>query len=124
MYDKKELLKVLHEDLEAEFNNVLFYMKNISKLNYQENKRKIDNLVIDSIKHAWVISKELQRHHKTHPSKVIAKKTKDQLKKEETGLKEIYKYQLERTDDWHTKRLFKALIAEEAKHEKIVDKLR
>lgn len=122
MYKQKDLLRVLKKNLKLELANIKFYSTNIEKINPVENKKLIETLVLGSIEHAKKISKLIisSAESKTKLTKAV----KDSVIKEETGLKEIYKYELSRTNNPKVQKLLEELIKEETEHEKIVQKFK
>jgi rubrerythrin len=123
MYDNEELARILEKNVGYELDSINFYVNNLENLNYKKNKKKVDTLLLESIKHTTKLSKVLLEIQKNKTSK-ITKKTKALAMKEELGMKEIYNYQLQRTKNAKVRRILKDLIKEETKHEKLVKLLK
>jgi len=122
MYSKNDTLRVLRKNLDSELDVIKFYIDNKHKLNYGANKRKIDSLVADSFTHATLISQRMLDLGKGIG--YMDNKTRQRAYKEETAVKEIYRYELNRTLDKESAKLLKRLIKEETKHERIVGSLK
>ncbi|MBW2971903.1 ferritin-like domain-containing protein [Candidatus Woesearchaeota archaeon] len=122
MYNEKDLLRVLNKNLEAEFNAVKLYIRNLDKLNYSENRKKVSALALDSMKHACMIATRILELNKSRSR--LTKNMRAQAMREETSVKEIYKYELARTQDQKTRKLLKYLIAEETRHQRVVKSLK
>ena len=113
----------MKRNLNSEQEIIIFYVTNLEKLNYSKNKKKISNLIFDSLEHAGMITAEIMELQKNAKGK-LDKKTRDKALKEETGLKEIYKYEFKKTKEAKALKVLNQLILEETKHEKIVKTLK
>jgi rubrerythrin len=123
MYDNENLARILEKNIGYELDSINFYVNNLENLNYKKNKKKVDTLLLESIKHTTKLSKALLEVQKNKTSK-ITKKTKVLAMKEELGMKELYTYELQRTENTKVRRILKNLIKEETKHEKLVKLLK
>jgi rubrerythrin len=123
MYSKKDLVKILKRNLESETKIINFYIKNLEKINYPKNKKAITKMVKDSVGHAGMIATEILELQKDITAKKD-KKTISQALREETAMKEIYKYEFTRTSEAKALKVLNKLIREETKHEKIVKTLK
>ncbi|MFH1063617.1 MAG: ferritin family protein [Candidatus Woesearchaeota archaeon] len=123
MYSTKDLKRVLLKNLASEFKVIKFYVDNLENLNYAKNKKKVDSLIVDSFKHAAMITKEVLALHKGKDV-VVSKSIRERAMREEVAVREIYAYELSRTSDPKIKKLLRQLIAEEKKHEKIAKSLK
>lgn len=119
MYSKKDLVKILKRNLESETRIINFYINNLDKVNYPKNKDAITLMVKDSVGHAGMIAMEILELQNDITA-VKDKKIISQALKEETAMKEIYKYEFSRTTEAKTLKVLNKLIKEETKHEKIV----
>jgi rubrerythrin len=123
MESEKQTLHVLQKGLKAEFEAIKFYLDNLQSLNYRENKTAIEILVLESLEHArWVAKKMLELS--IDEGGPLRKGAVQAALLEEFSMREIYKYELSRTSDDSIKELMKKLIAEEEKHEQLVDRLK
>ena len=123
MYDDEELALILEKNIGYELDSINFYVNNLENLNYKKNKKKVDTLLLESIKHTTKLSKALLEIQKNKTSK-ITKKTRTLAMKEELGMKELYSYELHRIKNAKVRRILKELIKEETKHEKLVKLLK
>lgn len=123
MYNEKDLIRVLKKDLKAEFDAILFYLDNLKKLNYKKNKKIIDELTLDSFNHAESIAKLMLNLQKDTKGKLSSSATRKAMV-EEVGMKGLYAYEIERTEDKKVKRELKKLLKEEVEHEELVKKLK
>ena len=123
MYSKKELVKILKRNLESETRIINFYINNLEKVNYPKNKEAITRMVKDSVGHAGMIAIEILELQKDITAKKD-KKTIAQALREETAMKEIYKYEFMKTNEAKALKVLNKLIREETKHEKIVKTLK
>ena len=123
MYSKKELVKILKRNLESETRIINFYINNLEKVNYPKNKEAITRMVKDSVGHAGMIAIEILELQKGITAKKD-KKTIAQALREETAMKEIYKYEFMKTNEAKALKVLNKLIKEETKHEKIVKTLK
>lgn len=123
MYKDKDIVRVLKRDLKSEFETIMFYLDNLEKLNYSQNKRKVDKLTLDSIGHAGTLTKEILALSKPKEGKLSRAVLRRALK-EETALKEIYKYEYSKTDISRVKTALKQLSSQEEKHEQLVSSLK
>jgi len=119
MYSDNDLRRVLRKNLDEELRVIKLYIDNASKLNYAKNKSKIDTLIFDSFDHATWLTRELCLLNKGKKG-ALDKKTQDMAYREESGVKEIYLYEAQRTKDAIAKKLLLKLVGEEARHERIV----
>lgn len=122
MYSKEDLLRVLRKNLKSELDVIAFYVDNAPDLNYSVNKEKVDTLIFDSFQHAKWLTEEILKLDAEGVT--LSEQVREQAFKEETGVKEIYKYELNRTDIEEVKIILKKLIEEEERHEEIVKSLR
>ncbi|MBW2967579.1 ferritin-like domain-containing protein [Candidatus Woesearchaeota archaeon] len=118
MYSEKDMLRVLRRNLESELKVIKFYVDNAEKLDYAKNKPKVDSLVFDSFRHAQWLSRQILRL-KTGSGK-LTKKAKAEALREETNVRDIYQYELNRTEDPKVRKVLQKLISEEKKHARIV----
>jgi rubrerythrin len=123
MYSDKDLARVLRQNLNSEVDVIRFYIDNLHKLNYAKNRKQIDSLVLDSCRHATMISEMLLKLNKGTKSSLIAS-TQREAFREETGVKELYRYESVRTKSTDAKKMLLTLIKEEAGHERLVNSLR
>ncbi len=123
MYSQNDLKRVLRRNLESEFSVIKFYLENTKCLNYAKNRSKIDELIFDSFRHAKMISSLLLELDKDAKGKLDMKKREDALR-EESGVKELYQYELNKSCYKNAEKLFSKLIKEETEHEKIVRSLK
>ena len=123
MYSKNDLKRVLKKNFNSEFGIIKFYLNNISKLNYSGNKAKINKLVLESVNHAEMIIKKIIAIDGIVKGRLDKNVQKKSLR-EEVGLGEIYRYELNRTKDPEARKLLNWLIKEEKRHEKTVRALK
>jgi rubrerythrin len=123
MYSNKDLKRVLRRNLDSEFDIIKFYLDNLERFNYPSNKKKIDRLVLDSIRHSRMISESLLFLGSGAYGKLSPKHAETALR-EESAVKHIYAYELARTNDKKTKNALKRLIEEETAHERLVKSLK
>ncbi len=123
MYSEKDLKRVLLNNLDSEFKAIRLYLKNLKKLNYVKNKKKVDTLVLDSFRHAAMITKEFMTLHKGE-GVAVSRRMRARAMREEVGVREIYAYELNRTSNPKVQKLLRQLIVEETKHEKIAKTLK
>jgi rubrerythrin len=124
MVSDETLKSMLIKNIKSELGTVDFYLNNLSKLNYADNKRKINLLIMESVKHIEMTSQAFVEQNFNEKSVKIDPKAVEQAMKEETGLKEIYKYELNKIENQKIQKMLKELIAWEEKHEKIVTSLK
>ncbi|MBR9675936.1 ferritin-like domain-containing protein [Candidatus Woesearchaeota archaeon] len=123
MYDQKGLLRVLKKNLGSELFIIKYYVENLERLNYKDNKEDIDKLIIDSTRHATMLIKEILNLSRNVEGK-LSKSALRRALKEEEGLKSIYEYEKQRTSDAKARQILERLIGEEKKHQEIVRGLR
>ena len=123
MYSKNDLKRVLKKNFNSEVGIIKFYLNNISKLNYSGNKAKINKLVLESVNHAEMIIKKIIAIDGIVKGRLDKNVQKKSLR-EEVGLGEIYRYELNRTKDPEARKLLNWLIKEEKRHEKTVRALK
>jgi len=121
-YTKKDLLRVLYRNLDAEFRAIKFYLENLPKLNYKKNKAALDVLLFESYDHARMLSEEIILLEQS--SGKLTEQMRTKALAEETSLKAIYTYELLRTKDAKAIAMLRKLIREEAKHEALVKRLK
>ena len=119
MYSQNDLARVLRKNLDSEFKVIKLYLDNASKFNYAKNKAKVDRLVFDSFDHATWLAKELSVLNSKTGGR-LDKKMQDLAFREESGVKELYLFESQRTKDAVAKKLLLKLVGEEARHEEIV----
>ncbi|MBR9702778.1 hypothetical protein GOV10_01965 [Candidatus Woesearchaeota archaeon] len=117
------MLEILMKGLRAEFDSVLFYLEKLERLNYKDNKQAVDSLTLESVDHALWLTKEILLLKKDVGGKLDSLATREAMR-EEMGMREIYAYELEKSDDVDVKVLMTKLIKEEKHHERLVDSLR
>ena len=123
MYSKKDLVKILKRNLEKETKIINFYINNLEKVNYPKNVEAITQMVKDSVGHAGMIATEILELQKNIKAKKD-KRTIAQALREETAMKEIYKYEFMKTNEAKALKVLNKLIKEETTHEKIVKTLK
>jgi rubrerythrin len=121
LYADKDYKRLLKSNLKAELRNIQFYINNLEKLNYPENKKKIDILLNGSFKHAKMLSTRLRAITKQGR---LSRNAKNKALKEEKGLQDIYRFEMIRTESKALKELLEKLSEEEKMHEKVVRSLR
>jgi rubrerythrin len=119
MYNERDLIRVLRKNLDTEIRVITLYLDNASKLNYEKNKAKVDLLIFDSFHHATWLAKEICVLNKGMKG-ILDRKVQDVAYREESGVKELYLYEAQRTKDAAAKKLLLKLVREEARHERIV----
>ncbi len=122
MYSRSTLIRVLKRDLRAELRAIRFYANNIEKLNYRENKKRIDELALGSIRHAEILMKRLLALEKGSGC-TLTKKMMRRALKEETALRELYAFELMRIDNPDVLKAVNTLIKEETRHKETVRSL-
>lgn len=120
---EESALHVLKKGLKAEFDAVRFYLDNLDRLNYRGNKTAIDLLVLESVDHAKWLAQRLLALQADEGGEIKPGAVREALL-EEYSMREIYRYEEQRTTDPAIRKLMQELIAEETKHEKLVDGLR
>jgi rubrerythrin len=118
----EDSVRMLKENMTLEMNTIRFYLDNLEKLNYKANRKKIDMLVLESIKHMSMLGETILKLEK-EKGLPLDKNAHEQAHKEETGLQEIYKYEMGRMHDKIVVDLLQGLLDWEKKHEKIVESL-
>ncbi|MBI2129851.1 hypothetical protein HYU07_06465 [Candidatus Woesearchaeota archaeon] len=61
MYTKKDLIRVLKQDIKTEINAINFYVDNIDDLDYSKNYKLVNELLFGSMKHLRIVAEELCR---------------------------------------------------------------
>jgi rubrerythrin len=113
---------LLH-NLKAELDAIRFYADNLQRLNYAKNRKAIDALALDSVTHAQM----LLRAYLEANAKVGGRLTPLALEKamqEETGLKEIYRFEEGKVKSPKLRKLFAKLVKWEEAHEALVKTLK
>ncbi|MFC1755210.1 ferritin family protein [Thermoproteota archaeon] len=123
MYDKKDLNRILRRNLRYELDVIKFYLDNLKAFNYSRNKKKIDALVLESVKHSDMFIKEILELNRTTKGKLMKSKVNTAMK-EEMGAAEIYSYQINKTRSPKIKKTLKKIVIDEKKHEKLVNSLK
>ena len=122
-YTNADIIRMLKRDLESEFKTVSAYLDTLDELNYKKNKKLIDALVLDSLTHATIITKELLNVQKTVGQPITAEARAFAMK-EELALEHIYAYELERVKPARLKTALSGLRKAEQHHEELVKQLR
>ena len=122
MYSDEDSMRTFRKDLDFEFDAIKFYIDNLKVMNYDENKEKLNPLILDSLKHSEVIINEILKLN--HGSGKLNKTAQELALKEEEAMKGIYKYELENTKKPERKEVLKKLIAQEEMHERLVKSLK
>lgn len=120
MYSDKDLSRILRKNLDSEMDVIRFYIDNLEGLNFKMNKKQINQLVLDSLVHATLLSEQLLVLGKDKCGK-LKSKLKDEAYREERGVRELYRYELKGTTRKDTAKVLARLIKEETEHEKLVD---
>ncbi len=120
MYSEEELIGVLKKDLLEEFKSISFYLSNLENLDYKKNKKKIDTLIDGSLKHAVVITKLIRSISKDGK---MVETVRKRAFKEETAMKELYRYQAGKAVDDKVTKAFLKIAKQEESHERIVNSL-
>ena len=118
-YSKQKVIQVLSRDVEQEFRTIRTYLENLDDLNYANNRKKIDVLVLESLTHATWLTKQILDLHK-ESANPLSKLAFETVAKEEVALHDIYAFELERTADADVRKLLKKLMDAEVKHEQLV----
>ncbi len=121
MFPTQKQKSLLKKNLKTEFDSVMFYIENLDKLNYKGNKKSLDTLVLGSLHHAGLITKQILaiggqgRFDKTVKKRAL---------REEQAMREIYAFELKKADRPSLRKVFKSLIKEEIKHVRLVQDLK
>lgn len=123
MYTKKDLIRVLKQDIKTEINAINFYVDNIRDLDYEKNHEIINKLLFGSMTHLRIVAEELCRLCRGSSGKAL-KETINRAVKEEEGMRAIYAYENNRTKEAGLKKIFRKLEAQETHHKKLAGSLK
>ena len=115
MYSKKEIFNTLLKNMEREWKAIHFYSKNLDRLNYKTNKKVVDKLIIESVVHLSWLTNEVLEMHKLNKCK-LTKTMKDEARKEEMKMLEVYKREQKKAKDPSVQELLRKLTKEEQSH--------
>jgi rubrerythrin len=123
MYSKAGTLRILRNNLKKELTSVLSYVDGLSSINYKNNNKKVDTLARGSLSHAGRLLTHILELSRDKEAKVT-KKQRDRFLREETSMKELYKFEAARIENATVKRTLLQLSKEETEHEKIVKSIK
>ncbi|MDO8741339.1 MAG: ferritin family protein [Candidatus Woesearchaeota archaeon] len=123
MYTKKDLIRVLKQDIKTEINAINFYVDNIDDLNYGKNYKLVNELLFGSMTHLRIVAEELCRLCRSSSAKAL-KAAIERAVKEEEGMRAIYEYENNRTKEARLKKIFGKLTAQETHHKKLARSLK
>jgi rubrerythrin len=121
--EKERMIRILNKGLAKELEAIKFYLDNLEHFNYKENKKAVNELILESYDHAKWVTEELLREREDE-SGPIPSKLLEAAMEEERGMREIYEFEMNRCEEGTCKRMLQKLIKEEERHEKLVQNLK
>lgn len=118
MDDEKRYLGVLRKAIIEELDSIRFFVENIDRLNYSENKRLVDRLTLDTLEHAQTLIRLLHLTYRPERSELkpaIHKKARGKI----LALQKVYHKGQGKAHPKVQKRM-KDLFEEKERHEQMV----
>ncbi|MFH1400371.1 MAG: hypothetical protein ABIH41_02530 [Nanoarchaeota archaeon] len=122
---KADLLRMMKKNMDGEVKTITFYLDNLENLNYSKNTKHVEALVLDSVTHLGNLCKAFMSLHADIPAKQpIPSHLRELALTEEKGLREIYQFMLQHSNNAEINKTFEQLVEAERTHEKMVRELK